>query len=82
MRRSSQGAIELVDQRVVTTTRAFFEITPQEGATMRLVTGTADWSFGEDAVARAVDRTESTTVEQEKETLDGQLAGVLPEPTI
>ena len=44
--------------------------------------GIADWSFGEDAIARAVDRTESTTVEQEKETLDGQLAGVLPEPTI
>ena len=46
---------------------------------MRLVTGTADWSIGEDAVARAADRTESTTAEQEKETLDGQLAGVLPD---
>jgi hypothetical protein len=41
--------------------------------------GTADWSFGEDAITRAVDRTESTTVEQETETLDGQLAGVLPD---
>jgi hypothetical protein len=40
-------------------------------ATMRLVAGTADWSFGEDAIAGAVDRAESTTVEQEKETLDG-----------
>jgi len=74
-----QEAIGLVDQRVVTTTRAFFEIMRQGGATMRLVTGTADWSFGEDAIARAVDRTESTTVEQEKETLDGQLAEVLPD---
>jgi hypothetical protein len=69
----------LVDQRVVTTTREFFEIMRQGGATMRLVAGTADWSFGEDAPARAVDRAESTTVEQEKETLHGQLAGVLPD---
>jgi hypothetical protein len=55
------------------------EIMRQGGATMRLVVGTADWSFGEDAIAGAVDRAESTTVEQEKETPDGQLAGVLPD---
>ena len=40
-----QEAIGLVDQRVVTTTRAFFEIMRQGGATMRLVTGTAAVSY-------------------------------------
>jgi hypothetical protein len=51
----------------------------QDGATFRLVVGQTDKSFGQEIVARASDRALATRVEDVEETLEGELAGVLPE---
>ena len=51
----------------------------QSGATLRLVAGETDRSFGAEAVTRAADRAMSTTVEEAEEGVRGQLAGVLPD---
>ena len=72
-------AVEATDDRVLGTAREFFELMRQSGATLRIVAGEADRSFGSEAVARAVERATSTTVEDAEETIQGQLAGVLPD---
>ena len=70
---------ETIDQRTLGTAREFFELMRQSGATLRLVAGDTDRSFGAEAVARAAERATSTTVEDGEETIRGQLAGVLPD---
>lgn len=72
-------AVEATDDRVLGTAREFFELMRQSGATLRLVAGETDRSFGSEAVARAAERATSTTVEDAEETIRGQLAGVLPD---
>ncbi len=74
-----RSAVETIDQRVLGTAREFFDLMRQSGATLRLVAGETDRSFGADAVARAAERATSTTVEDSEETIRGQLAGVLPD---
>ncbi len=74
-----RSAVETIDQRVLGTAREFFDLMRQSGATLRLVAGETDRSFGAEAVARAAERATSTTVEDTDETLQGQLAGVLPD---
>jgi hypothetical protein len=74
-----RSAVETIDQRVLGTAREFFDLMRQSGATLRLVAGDTDRSFGTDAVARAAERATSTTVEDVQETIRGQLAGVLPD---
>jgi hypothetical protein len=74
-----QAAIETIDQRVLATAREFFDLMRQGGATLRLVAGMSDHSFGAEAVNRAAERATSTTVEDAEENVQGQLAGVLPE---
>jgi len=74
-----QSAVEAIDQRVLGTAREFFDLMRQNGATLRLVAGETDRSFGAEAVTRAAERATSTTVEEAEETIRGQLAGVLPD---
>lgn len=74
-----QSAVEAIDQRVLGTAREFFDLMRQSGATLRLVAGETDRSFGAEAVTRAAERAMSTTVEEVEETIRGQLAGVLPD---
>ncbi len=74
-----RSAVEEIDQRVLATTREFFDLMRRSGATMRLVAGDADRSFSADAVGRAAERAKTTTLEDDDEILMGQLAGVLPE---
>ena len=74
-----RSAVESTDQRVLTTAREFFDHIRSYGATMRLVAGDMDRSFGLDAVVRAADRAMSTVVEETTESITGQLSGVLPE---
>lgn len=74
-----RSAVETIDQRVLGTAREFFDLMRQNGATLRLVAGDIDQSFGVDAVARAAERATSTTVEDTEERTRGQLAGVLPD---
>jgi hypothetical protein len=72
-------AVEDIDQRVLGTTREFFDLMRKSGATMRLVAGDTDRSFSADAVARAAERAKTTTIEDLDDAAIGQLAGVLPE---
>jgi hypothetical protein len=74
-----RSAVEAIDERVLSTVREFFNLMRQSGATLRLVAGDADRSFGPDAVARAAERATSTNVEDAHTIIRGQLAGVLPE---
>jgi hypothetical protein len=74
-----QEAVEAVDDRVVATARDFFDLMRQSGATLRLVAGKSDSSFSAEAVARAVERADTTTVEETEETVEGQLGGFLPD---
>jgi hypothetical protein len=74
-----RSAVETIDQRVLATARDFFDLMRQSGATLRLVAGETDRSFGAEAVTRAAERATSTTVEDAEETMRGQLAGVLPD---
>jgi hypothetical protein len=74
-----QLAVEAIDQRVLGTAREFFDLMRQDGATLRLVVGQHDKSFGQDAVARAAERATNTRVEETEDSIRGQLAGVLPD---
>jgi hypothetical protein len=74
-----RSAVEEIDQRVLAASGEFFDLMRKNGATVRLVSGDTDRSFGSDVVARAVDRARTTTVVDDDETVRGQLAGVLPE---
>lgn len=75
---SFRTTVETIDERVLTTARDFFNLMRERGATLRLVSGDTDRSFGGDAVARAAERATSTLVEDQEETIQGQLAGFLP----
>jgi hypothetical protein len=66
-----RSAAEMLDQRVLGTAREFFDLMRQNGATLRLVAGATDRSFGSEAVARAAERATSTTVEDGEETIRG-----------
>lgn len=74
-----RATVETIDQRVLATTREFFDLMRQNGATLRLVAGVTDRSFGTEAIARATERATSTTVDDTEESVRGQLAGVLPD---
>jgi hypothetical protein len=74
-----QKAVEAVDNRIVSTAREFFDLMRDSGATLRLVAGESDNSFGAQAVAMAAERAKTTDVEQAEETMEGQLNGVLPD---
>lgn len=74
-----RAAIETIDDRLLATTRDFFNTMRSNGATLRLVSGETDRSFGTEAVERAAERATSTTVEDNEEVLLGQLGGVLPD---
>lgn len=72
-------AVEAIDERVLGTAREFFSLMRQRGATLRVVAGDRDNSFGAAAVARAADRATSTVLQEGEEVIAGQLAGVLPD---
>lgn len=74
-----RSAVETIDDRVLGTARQFFDLMRRSGATLRVVAGGVDRSFGADAVLRAADRASSTNVEAGEEMVLGQLAGVLPD---
>ena len=74
-----QEAVEAVDNRIVSTAREFFDLMRDSGATLRLVAGELDNSFGPQAVARAAERADTTQVEEAEETTEGQLGGFLPD---
>ena len=74
-----RSAVEDIDERLLGTAREFFSLMRQSGATLRLVSGDMDRSFGAQSVERAAERATSTTVEEAEESIRGYLSGVLPE---
>ncbi|WP_355608937.1 hypothetical protein RZV17_09680 [Xanthomonas cannabis] len=72
-------AVEDIDQRVLSTAREFFDLMKSNGATLRVVAGDRDNSFGPEAVSRAAERAQSTSVEERDEFIHGQLSGTLPD---
>jgi hypothetical protein len=74
-----RSAVEDIDDRLLGTAREFFGLMRQSGATLRLVSGNLDRSFGAHAVERAAERATSTAVEDAEEIIRGHLSGVLPE---
>src|SRR5262249_13009035 len=74
-----RSAVEMIDERVLGTAREFFNLMSQNGATLRLIAGENERSFGMEAVVRAAERATSTSVEDTEENIRGQLAGVLPD---
>lgn len=75
---SFRTTVESIDERVLTTAREFFNLMRDRGATLRLVSGDTDRSFGTESVTRAAERATSTVVQDREETIQGQLAGFLP----
>jgi hypothetical protein len=74
-----RSAVEDIDDRLLDTAREFFSLMRQSGATLRLISGNLDRSFGARAVERAAERATSTTVDGAEELIRGHLSGVLPE---
>ena len=72
-------AVESIDARVLATAKEFFSLMDESAATLRLVTSDFEQQFGSDAVVRALERASTTAVEDTREIVIGQLAGVLPE---
>ena len=74
-----QESLEATDQRVMGTAGKLFGLLHRNEATLRLVTGNSDRTFGVRAVARAAGRSKSTTTGTEKRSIPGRLAGLLPD---
>jgi len=74
-----RSAVEEIDERVLGTAREFFSLMRLRGATLRVVAGDRDNSFGPAAVTRAAERATSTVLQEGEEVIAGQLAGVLPD---
>lgn len=72
-------AVEEIDDRVLGTAREFFSLMNQRGATLRVVAGDRDKSFGPEAVVRAAERATTTVLQEAEEAIPGQLAGALPD---
>lgn len=74
-----QEAVEAVDNRIVTTAGELFSMLRDSGATMRLVVGNSENSFGSGAVMLAAERANTTDIEQQEESIEGELGGFLPD---
>jgi hypothetical protein len=74
-----ETAVEAVDERVLTAAQEFFSLLRREGATLRMVAGDIEHSFDETSVERAAERAKVTTVVDKEESIEGQLAGILPD---
>lgn len=74
-----EAAVAEVDERVLATTKEFFTLLRQSGATFRMVTGDRDRSMSSDEVERAERRATTTTVADADESIAGVFSGALPE---
>ncbi|RWA98008.1 MULTISPECIES: hypothetical protein [unclassified Mesorhizobium] len=74
-----QAAIERIDDRILATAGAFFEHMNANGATIKVVSGGHEFSFGAEAIARAAERARVTSVDEGEDLILGRLSGVLPD---
>jgi hypothetical protein len=77
-----EAAVEKLDDRVLSTIRAFFELLRNHEASFRLVAGELDKSFDRRAVERAAERARVTTLYEETVPFEGQLNGALRDSRI
>ena len=75
----SLASVTNLDGRVLDAVRGFFDLMRRSDAVFRLVSGELDRPFDRAAVQRAAERASITTLRESDESLDGELAGVLPE---
>ncbi len=73
-----EAAIEDLDDRVLGTIRAFFNLVSTSEAAFRLVSDHFDKSFDRQTVDRAAERARVTRLEETNQRFDGKLAGALP----
>jgi hypothetical protein len=64
-----------VDTRQLVALKEFFKLLDDEGASLRVVEGERDFELSTQAVQRARQRAEATTIEERIETLQGELIG-------
>lgn len=64
-----------VDTRQLGALKEFFKLLDDEGASLRVVEGERDFELSTQAVQRARQRAEATTIEERLETLQGELIG-------
>lgn len=72
-------AVEDVNTRVLKAMRDFFELVEKNEATFRLVSGSIDKNYDKQALGRAVQRAQITTIKEITEHFRGRFGGVLPE---
>jgi hypothetical protein len=77
-----QSAAEGLDNRILATTREFFGLMNQRGATFRLVAGDNDRTFSAQRVTLAAERASTTNLEESEESAYGRLIGTLPDSHI
>ncbi len=77
--RDFEEASETLDSRMLISLKDFFKTLDIAQATVRLVEDDADLSLDQAAVHRGRVRVEATSIEEAEETLEGVLAGLLPE---
>ena len=64
--------------RVVSAVGAFFKLLRQRGATFRMVSGSFDRSFNQEAIAIAADRADMTVTEEQDVPVQGVFGGAFP----
>lgn len=74
-----ESAVAEVDERVLATTKEFFALMRQSGATFRMVTGDRDRSMSAGEIERAERRATTTTVADQDEAIEGIFSVALPE---
>lgn len=74
-----EEAVEKLDARMLISLKDFFKTLDLAQATIRIVEDTFDISLDLKAVHRARMRVEATSIEEQDETIEGVLAGLLPD---
>jgi hypothetical protein len=72
--------VETINRRVFGSMKDFFAVLHEARAAVRLVEGERDEAIDYAKVERAFERSQKTTIEEEEETLEGVLIGILPTP--
>ncbi|MBX3498556.1 MAG: hypothetical protein KF889_03865 [Alphaproteobacteria bacterium] len=70
--------IESMNRRVFAAVKDFYEVLHNAGATLRIVEGDKDDTFGPESISRGYDRSQRTNIEEREEKLSGILLGILP----
>lgn len=73
-----EQALEATDPRSLAAAKSFFALLGSSNATLRLETANEKLEVNLPAIERAIERADSSHVEEDEETVSGRLAGLLP----